>query len=66
MILHSGISVKGEDVAEILKIVTFGQQAYPKRIKIDNGPEFISKALDRWAYERKIELEFFQTGKTYG
>ena len=63
LILHSGISIKGEDVAEILKIVTFEQQAYPKRIKIDNGPEFISRALDRWAYERKIELEFSIPGK---
>ena len=63
LVLHSGISIKGEDVAEILKNVTFEQQAYPKRIKIDNGPEFISKALDRWAYERKIELEFSRPGK---
>ena len=30
---------------------------------IDNGPEFISKALDKWAYERKIELEFSRPGK---
>ena len=22
----------------------------PQRIKIDNGPEFISKDLDKWAY----------------
>lgn len=63
LVLHTGISIKGEDVAEILKKVTFKQQAYPKRIKIDNGPEFISKALDRWAYERKIELEFSRPGK---
>lgn len=61
--VHSGISIKGENVAEILKNVTFEQQASPKRIKIDNGPEFISKALDRWAYEKKIELEFSRPGK---
>jgi len=23
----------------------------PKRIQVDNGSEFISKALDKWAYE---------------
>ena len=56
---HCGISIKGENVAEILKNV----QASPKRIKIDNGPEFISKALDRWAYEKKIEVEFSRPGK---
>lgn len=61
--IHCGISIKGENVAEILKNVTFEQQASPKRIKIDNGSEFISKALDRWTYEKKIELEFSRPGK---
>ncbi len=29
----------------------------PKRIKVDNGIEFISKILDRWAYENEVELD---------
>ncbi|MET3438812.1 transposase InsO family protein [Sphingomonas sp. 1185] len=29
----------------------------PKTIRVDNGPEFISKALDRWAYENGITLD---------
>ena len=61
--IHCGISIRGENVAEILKNVIFEQKASPKRIKIDNGPEFISKALDRWAYGKKIELEFSRPGK---
>lgn len=28
--------------------------AMPRWIRIDNGPEFMSKARDAWAYERGI------------
>lgn len=30
---------------------------------MDNGPEFTSKALDIWAYERGVELRFITPGK---
>lgn len=30
----------------------------PATIKVDNGSEFISKAMDRWAYEHGVELDF--------
>lgn len=29
-----------------------------------NGPEFVSKALDRWAYENGATLDFSRAGKT--
>lgn len=35
----------------------------PERIKVDNGSMFISKALDRWAYENKVKLDFSRLGK---
>lgn len=35
----------------------------PKHIVVDNGPEFISVALDRWAYENGVKLHFIQPGK---
>jgi len=35
----------------------------PKRIKVDNGSEFISKALDKWAYENGVALDFSRPGK---
>jgi putative transposase len=35
----------------------------PKRIFLDNGPEFISKALDLWAYQAKVTLDFSRPGK---
>ena len=30
---------------------------------MDNGSEFISKALDKWAYEHQVELDFSRPGK---
>lgn len=30
---------------------------------VDNGPEFISNALDNWAYQRGVKLAFIRPGK---
>jgi putative transposase len=38
-------------------------RGYPARITLDNGPEFRSAALDAWAYEHGVALEFIQPGK---
>ncbi len=34
-----------------------------ERLAVDNGPEFISKALDAWAYQNGVQLEFSRPGK---
>jgi len=35
----------------------------PHRSAVDNGPEFISKALDAWAYRNGVALECSRPGK---
>lgn len=35
----------------------------PKQITADNGPKFISKALDSWAYRNGVTFEFSRPGK---
>jgi putative transposase len=35
----------------------------PEWIVIDNGPEFTGNALDQWAYEHSVRLEFITPGK---
>jgi len=59
--LHVGKSITGEAVANILDQVGQGK-GLPQRIKVDNGPEFISKALDAWAYFNHIQLDYSRPG----
>jgi putative transposase len=56
------VSLTGERVVAVLERLqrTMGR---PERIAIDNGPEFISKALDAWAYRNGVQLEFSRPGK---
>ncbi len=35
----------------------------PKSLRVDNGPEFASRALDQWAYLSGVELDFSRPGK---
>src|SRR4029434_333969 len=35
----------------------------PTTIRVDNGPEFISKALDRCAYKTAVTLDVSRAGK---
>jgi putative transposase len=35
----------------------------PATIVCDNGPELTSKALDAWAYARRVQLHFIRPGK---
>ena len=32
-------------------------------MRVDNGPEFASKALDQWAYLNGVQLDFSRPGK---
>lgn len=55
-------SINGVRVTNVLNRVAV-QHGLPDMIKVDNGPEFIGKALDAWAYQRGIRLQFSRPGK---
>lgn len=60
--IRAAPKIQGSDVAEILDEVVEAK-GKPLRISLDNGPEFISKALDLWAYQAKVTLDFSRPGK---
>jgi len=61
-----GIGVKfkytGYDVVQTLEQAA-QEHGYPNNLRIDNGPEFISKDLDLWAYTHGVVLDFSRPGK---
>lgn len=61
--IHVGQSLKGEDVVAVMQRLQQELGLVPKRIQVDNGSEFISKALDRWAYDQHVTLDFSRPGK---
>jgi putative transposase len=61
--IHVDASIGGQDVVEIINRIRARHGAVPERIQVDNGSEFISKALDRWAYEHAVTLDFSRPGK---
>lgn len=60
--IEVGRSITGEQVGRVLDAVAMAR-GYPQAIVSDNGPEFTSKALDIWAYERGVDLHFITPGK---
>lgn len=55
-------SLKSEDVVAVVDHLRRARGA-PGRIQVDNGSEFISLAMDRWAYDHGVVLDFSRPGK---
>ena len=55
-------SLSGYRVARVLDRIA-ATRPLPAMIVSDNGPEFTSKILDAWAYERRVQLHFIRPGK---
>lgn len=60
--LEADHSLTGKRVTRVLDRVAM-LRGFPDAITVDNGPEFISKALDLWAYTNGVKLRFIQPGK---
>jgi putative transposase len=55
-------SLPGPRVVRMLDAVA-QERGYPEAIQVDNGPEFISRAVDQWAYAHGVALHFIEPGK---
>jgi putative transposase len=60
IVVDHGIS--GQYVTRVLDAIA-RFRPLPQTLRTDQGPEFTGRALDRWAYERGIELRLIEAGK---
>jgi len=59
--IEPDFSLSGERVIRVLKEVIF-MRGKPREIRVDNGPEFISNALQNWATDNNIKMKYIQPG----
>ena len=57
-----GRALTGQDVVATLERLRF-DRGLPQRIYCDNGTEFVSAAMDLWAYTNGVILDFSRRGK---
>jgi putative transposase len=60
--LFADVSLSGEKVAATLDKIVADRGA-PQSITVDNGTEFASKAVDLWAYQSAVHLDFIRPGR---
>lgn len=61
-VIEVDTSLTGHRVVRVLEWLS-EVRGLPEAIRVDNGPEFISKALDEWAYRNSVKLDFIRPGK---
>jgi putative transposase len=61
-ILEAASRMSGHTVGVALDRVLAGGHA-PRSITVDHGTEFMSRALEDWAYARGVQLDFIRPGK---
>ena len=62
VLLLADQSLTGEKVAKGIDVVLQDRPA-PQSITVDNGSEFTSRAVEAWAYQRGIQLDFIRPGR---
>ena len=60
--IEPGQSLKGDHVVAVLRRIA-GERGAPKALFCDNGPEFVGRSLDLWAYLNKVRIDFSRPGR---
>ena len=55
-------SLGGKRVGRVLDRLK-DERGLPQQIRSDNGPEFISRVVEQWAYENGVEWHFIEPGR---
>ena len=61
-LLEVAVSISGHGVGVALDRV-LAEGAAPRSITVDHGTQFMSRALEDWAYARGVQLDFIRPGK---
>ena len=61
-VIEVDTSLTGERVTRVLDWLAL-TRSVPEAITVDNGPEFAGMAMDLWAYQRGVKLDFIRPGK---
>ncbi|WP_323134432.1 IS3 family transposase [Tellurirhabdus rosea] len=59
---HADFSLPAQKVVDVLKDIAL-QRPLPKRIRVDNGAEFIADKFTKWCTDNNIEILYIQPGK---
>ena len=60
--IEADTSLPGQRVVRVLEWLK-QTRGVPEVIQVDNGPEFISQAVDQWAFAHGVRLHFIEPGK---
>lgn len=60
--IEVGQSLKGDDVVRTMNQLK-SKRGVPKLLFRDNGSEFTSQAMDLWAYQNGVKIDFSRPGK---
>ena len=61
-VIEIGTSMPSSKVIEILDNLAL-ERGLPETLKVDNGPEYTSEAIRKWANEKGINLEYIPPGR---
>lgn len=59
---YADFSIPAEKVVTVLDDI-IGERGVPQQIRVDNGPEFLSKVFTNWCTKKGIEVKYIQPGR---
>ena len=62
LVAYADFSIPAEKVVVVLQDI-IAERGKPEQIRVDNGPEFLSKVFKEWCKKNEIEIKYIQPGR---